>query len=65
MTVRKVDDKSFRLKNFRLSLKACSRLARASKRLGLPEVRIIEELINRYVDRVAVEIKLASNENGQ
>jgi hypothetical protein len=64
MIVRKVDNKSFRLKNFRLSLNACSKLGRASKRLGLPEVRIIEELIGKYADRIAIEIKSEANENG-
>jgi hypothetical protein len=63
MIVRKVDNKSFRLKNFRLSLNACSKLGRASKRLGLPEVRIVEELISKYADGLAVEIKADTNEN--
>ncbi len=57
MDIRKIKDKSFKLKNFRLSLRACSKLAKAAKRLGVPEVRIMEELVTRYADSLRVDFQ--------
>lgn len=45
----------FKLKNFRLSEKAQNELAKAAKRLSVPEVRIVEELINRYAGALRVD----------
>ncbi len=57
MGVRKIRDKSFKLKNFRLSLAACAKLTKASKRLGMPEVRIMEEIVKRYVDSLQIDFR--------
>ena len=55
MAQKKVQDKAFKLKNFRLSAKARRELAVVSKRLGIPEVRIVEELLVRYARTLSVE----------
>ena len=57
MARKKVYDKSFKLKNFRLSRKAQKELAAASKRLGVPEVRIAEELFSRYASTLSIDFR--------
>ncbi len=56
--MKKKSDSFLKLKNFRLSTKAQNDLRDASKRLCVPQVRIVEELIKRYARSLKIDFRV-------